>query len=97
MDTLSKKAIEKHLSQLEGWSYKNNTICKTYRFSDFDQALKAIHLVGDLAKSLNHHPDWSNSYTQLSLSITTKDIGGVSDLDFKFAYQTQALLKNLAL
>ncbi len=97
MNLLTKTEIKKQLDQLPDWSYQNNKLCITYLFEDFDQTLKAINLVGDLAVQLNHHPDWCNSYTQLNISIMTKDLGGVSDLDFKFATRTQALLKEFIL
>jgi 4a-hydroxytetrahydrobiopterin dehydratase len=34
---------------------------------------------------MNHHPDWSNSYNKVSISLTNHEAGGVTQLDFKLA------------
>ena len=37
------------------------------------------------AEKWNHHPDWSNSYNRVTISLTTHDVGGLSSLDAKLA------------
>ncbi|GAL61649.1 pterin-4-alpha-carbinolamine dehydratase [Algibacter lectus] len=36
-------------------------------------------------EALNHHPDWSNVYNVLNISISTHDADGVTAKDFKLA------------
>jgi 4a-hydroxytetrahydrobiopterin dehydratase len=36
-------------------------------------------------EALNHHPDWSNVYNVLNISLSTHSASGVTDLDFKLA------------
>ena len=38
--------------------------------------------VAEVAESLDHHPDWSNSYNKVGVSLTTHDSGGVTGVDF---------------
>jgi len=38
-----------------------------------------------MAEKMDHHPDWSNVYNKVHVSLTTHDAGGVSQLDVDFA------------
>jgi 4a-hydroxytetrahydrobiopterin dehydratase len=37
------------------------------------------------AEKLDHHPDWSNVFNRVVVSLQTHDAGGVTDLDFRLA------------
>lgn len=86
MDPLKREEIEKELENLEGWSLKDDTIHKDFSFSDFKEALSFMVRVGFEAESLVHHPDWSNVYNSVSISLSTHDAGDkVTEKDLKLA------------
>ncbi|KAJ8034683.1 Pterin-4-alpha-carbinolamine dehydratase [Holothuria leucospilota] len=37
------------------------------------------------AESINHHPKWSNVYNRVAVTLTTHDVGGLSNLDLNMA------------
>ena len=37
------------------------------------------------AELQHHHPDWTNVYNKLEISLSTHDAGGVTDKDFTLA------------
>ena len=37
------------------------------------------------AEQINHHPEWENVYNKVKITLTTHDIGGVSNLDYEMA------------
>lgn len=41
--------------------------------------------MADEAERLNHHPEWSNVYSRVSVGLTTHDAGGLSQLDMDMA------------
>jgi 4a-hydroxytetrahydrobiopterin dehydratase len=45
-----------------------------------------------LAEQHDHHPEWSNVYNKVSITLTTHDAGGLSDRDVKMASAIDALL-----
>ena len=37
------------------------------------------------AEKKNHHPEWSNVYNTVVVTLTTHDSGGITSLDIDFA------------
>jgi 4a-hydroxytetrahydrobiopterin dehydratase len=44
------------------------------------------------AEKLSHHPDWSNVYNTLNISLSTHDAEGVTDKDFELAKMIDELV-----
>jgi len=75
------------LAQLPGWTLKASpeAIQKTFYFQDFSRAFSFMTRVGLEAQRVDHHPDWSNSWNRVDITLTTTDIGGVSSRDAEMA------------
>jgi len=69
---------------------------KKYKFGNFRQALDFTNRVGELAESVNHHPDICLSWGQVQITLWTHKIGGLSETDFVFAAKSDALLQPAA-
>lgn len=54
-------------------------------FEDFTTAFGFMTVVAIRAQELNHHPDWSNSYHQVAIELTTHSAGTVTDTDLELA------------
>ncbi|NEW84692.1 MAG: hypothetical protein GZ094_20315 [Mariniphaga sp.] len=46
------------------------------------------------AEKLNHHPDWSNSYNKVSISLTNHEAKGITQLDFDLASTIDKIFKD---
>ena len=57
----------------------------------FSEAFEFMVQVSEIAEDLNHHPDWSNSWNKVSISISTHSAGGLTALDLKFVEKVEAL------
>tara|TARA_B100001750_G_C14940649_1_gene318642 strand:- start:148 stop:327 length:180 start_codon:yes stop_codon:yes gene_type:complete len=57
------------------WREKNNTLIQDFTFKDFNEAWSFMEQVAQLAKEMNHHPSWSNTYNKVSVQLTTHDEG----------------------
>lgn len=88
---LSEEEIASRLAEVAQWKRDSKSITRTWKFRDFREALAFINKVGALAESMNHHPDIYNSWATVKLSLTTHDVGGLTDRDFKLAKQIDAL------
>jgi len=84
-DTARKSLIDPLVAN--GWTVdaEADRIAKTYEFADFTEAFAFMTRAALWAEKWNHHPDWSNSYNRVTVSLTTHDVGGLSSLDAKLA------------
>ena len=77
----------------KGWSLVSgrDAITKQYVFSDFVQAFGWMCKVAIVAEKLNHHPEWSNVYKFVNVTLTTHDVNGLSSLDLALAKELDSL------
>jgi len=70
-----------------GWELEvaRDAISKEFRFKTFNAAFGFMTRGALYAEKWNHHPEWSNVYNQVSVTLTTHDAGGLSALDVKLA------------
>lgn len=64
---------------------------KTYRFKNFRDALAFVNRVGELAESVNHHPDIELGWGRVKLTVFTHKIDGLHESDFVFAAKSDRL------
>ncbi|TNJ47529.1 4a-hydroxytetrahydrobiopterin dehydratase [Phaeobacter sp. B1627] len=76
-----------------GWEMdaERDAIRKTYRFADFVEAMGFMTRAAIWAEKWNHHPEWSNVYSRVTVVLTTHDVGGLSALDAKLARKMDSL------
>lgn len=76
-----------------GWKLTEgrDAIHKTYQFSNFINAFGFMTRAALWAEKWNHHPEWSNVYKSVEVTLTTHDAGGLSGLDVKLARKMDQL------
>jgi 4a-hydroxytetrahydrobiopterin dehydratase len=62
-----------------------DAIRKILKFRNFSEAWGAMAQIALAAEALNHHPEWSNVYNVLDITLTTHDCNGLSALDLALA------------
>ena len=80
---------------LPHWTIHEQSISRELVFNDFNEAFGFISRVALLAEGRNHHPNWSNVYNRVSITLSTHDLGGLSDLDVELAAAIDQLLPAL--
>jgi len=90
---LSGEARKSALARLNGWSETpgRDAITKKFVFKDFNQAFGFMARAALVAEKMDHHPEWSNVYKTVEVTLSTHDAGGLTDLDAKLA---EAMDKN---
>lgn len=68
------------------WTEDNNKLVGEFVFEDFSQAWAFMTEVAILAERKNHHPDWSNMWNRVVITLTTHDEGDIiTEKDRKMA------------
>ena len=90
---LTPAEIDKALVNLSGWqkSAAKPAIEKAFRFKNFVEAFGFMTKVALLSEKLDHHPEWLNVYRNVTITLTTHDSGGVTELDVTLATQIEGL------
>ncbi len=86
--------LEKALENLPNWVRIDDRdgIARRFKFSNFVQAFGFMSQVALLAEKQNHHPEWSNVYSEVDIFLTTHDEGGLSQKDIDLALAIDRLL-----
>lgn len=85
--TLAGKERAAALAKLAGWSEVKgrDAIHKTFSFRDFNAAFAFMTRVALMAEKMNHHPEWSNVYRTVEVTLSTHDAGGLTEKDVMLA------------
>lgn len=76
----------------ENWGNDGTRLFRTCQFES-EAAMQAfIEELNEAADTLNHHPDLVREGTRLEIVSTTHDTGGLTNLDFELARETEQLL-----
>jgi 4a-hydroxytetrahydrobiopterin dehydratase len=86
---LAPEARDVALAGLNGWQLTQDgkAIAKTFIFADFSEAFAFMTRAALAAEKMNHHPDWSNAWRKVAVSLTTHDAGGLTAKDIDLATQ----------
>ena len=93
VEKLTEAERKEHLPKLDGWQIdpERGAIEKQFEFDDFVEAFGFMGRVALLAEKADHHPEWSNVYNKVDITLTTHDAGGLSMKDVELANQIDAL------
>lgn len=81
------------LARLPRWTLRSDGLAieRTFAFGDFGEAFGFMTRVALLAEKADHHPEWSNVWNKVHITLTTHDSGGLSARDIAMAQATDAL------
>ena len=75
------------LAELEGWDEVDgrDAIRRVFKFRSFNQAFGFMSRVALKAEKMDHHPEWSNVYATVDVTLASHDAGGVTARDVELA------------
>jgi 4a-hydroxytetrahydrobiopterin dehydratase len=75
------------LAELEEWAEveDRDAIRREFRFADFAEAFAFMTRVALTAERMNHHPEWTNAWNRVGVTLSTHDAGGVTHRDIDLA------------
>jgi 4a-hydroxytetrahydrobiopterin dehydratase len=77
--------IDRLVASLSGWERAGEKIVKTFAFKDFAQALAFVNRIAEPAEAMNHHPDVTIHWNEVTLELWTHASGGLTLKDFDLA------------
>ena len=82
------------LARFPEWTHEpsRDAITRQFKFDDFARAFGFMASIAIIAEKMDHHPEWSNVYNRVAITLTTHDAGGLSERDVKMAKAIDKLL-----
>lgn len=79
--------VAEALADMEGWSLVKDrpAITKKFKFNDFPTTWNFMDDVAGYADEISHHPEWTNVYNRVEITLSTHEAGGLTELDFDLA------------
>jgi 4a-hydroxytetrahydrobiopterin dehydratase len=87
MTKLAIEDLKTALKRLPDWSLAKDreAISRRFTFIDFDAAFAFMTRAALLAAKMDHHPEWTNVYNKVDVTLATHDAGGVTKKDIELA------------
>lgn len=86
MEKLDEAARARLAGELPGWRVlERDALHRAFKFADFSAAWAFMSRVALLAEKQDHHPEWSNVYNKVEITLTTHDAGGLTARDVTLA------------
>jgi 4a-hydroxytetrahydrobiopterin dehydratase len=84
LDAAARQALA---ARLPGWRMTDgrDAIQKTFKFKDFSEAFGFMARAALVAEKMDHHPEWSNVWNRVDVTLSTHSAGGLTELDLKLA------------
>lgn len=88
--------ISAFLSDHPRWSMSDGKLRRNLVFSDFVTAFGFMSAVALIAEKFDHHPNWSNVYNRVDITLWSHDAGAVTDRDLRLAATIDVLASGAA-
>jgi 4a-hydroxytetrahydrobiopterin dehydratase len=82
------EAARKGLAQrLPAWRMADgrDAVQRTFKFKDFGEAFGFMARAALVAEKMDHHPEWTNVWNRVEVTLSTHDAGGLTERDIKLA------------
>ncbi len=95
-DRLTENEIEEALAGLDGWTLESGKLSRDFKFANFIAAFGFMTSAAIEAEKMNHHPEWFNVYSKVSVQLVTHSANGITNLDVELAKKMNALASSAA-
>jgi 4a-hydroxytetrahydrobiopterin dehydratase len=72
-----------------------DAIARTFRFTDFNAAFGFMTRVALVAERMNHHPEWSNIWNRVEVTLSTHDANGLTKRDIELAQAIDRIAREM--
>lgn len=94
---LTPSETQKNLINLPDWEFlaTREVIHKSFLLKDFLEAMKFMNQIALVAEKINHHPEWTNVWNRVDITLCTHDANGLTILDFQLANEIEKIYHQL--
>ncbi|MGA0900217.1 MAG: 4a-hydroxytetrahydrobiopterin dehydratase [Luteolibacter sp.] len=91
-ELLEESELDDALKKCPEWEPEGKTITRTIEFEEFNDAVDFVNDLAEISDKAQHHPDILICYNKVTLTLTTHDAGGITELDIELAQRVDNLV-----
>lgn len=84
---LNTESVRGWMNGRKGWKRRSNKLTKEFVFANFRDSIVFVNRVATIADGRKHHPDMDVRGGSVTLSLSTQEVGGISEKDLDLAEQ----------
>ena len=88
---ISHEEVQEKMKKIPEWEFNETSISKIFEFDEYLSAIEFVNSVAEIAEEAYHHPDILINYTNVKLTFSTHEVGGITDKDFEVAERIDSL------
>jgi 4a-hydroxytetrahydrobiopterin dehydratase len=92
---LSEDDLKQELLALPEWTVKNGKLHRQYKFPDFTLAFGFMTMSAIVIEKMNHHPEWLNVYSRVTVNLVSHDENGITTRDILLAKTLEGIAQKL--
>jgi len=89
---IDQNKLQDELTNLDGWAIEGNTITKTIPMHNWKGVMMLANAIAHLAEHAWHHPDLHLTYSSIKVTLSSHDLGGVTNRDLAIAKKINDLI-----
>ena len=90
---LQDEELKELIAKIPEWEIKETQIEREFNFTNFIDAFSFMTKVALVCEKFNHHPNWENVYSKVTVKLSTHDLGGISSLDQTLALEINRIFE----
>ena len=90
---LQDEELKELIAKIPEWEIKEKLIEREFNFTNFIDAFSFMTKVALVCEKFNHHPNWENVYSKVTVKLSTHDLGGISSLDQTLALEINRIFE----
>ena len=91
---LEHRELKELTAIIPGWEINSNYLKREFNFANFIEAFSFMTKIALICEKYNHHPNWENVYSKVSIKLSTHDLGGITNLDQTIASEINNVFKH---
>ena len=91
--TLPDREVETLLKELPRWKFQNGSIHRAIEFQSHLSGADFVRRVSEIAEDVNHHPDLLFTWRKVEVTLTSHDVGGITQRDLNLARRVEDLAR----
>lgn len=80
---------------ITGWHLTGKALAATFRTRKFSTGLELVNRIGASAEEANHHPDLTLTYSEVGVTLSSHDVGGITSRDIDLARAISGIAADL--